>query len=170
MKKLILSLMLLATVTVRAELTWLSDLEEPKKVAKAEKKDQVFFKVQEKSNIQMKQFNNDIITCIANPTVEGIRDLRAILYGLQEKKNKIMEMRYNIGSKKTDRSIPSNVLASNKRFDRSVDRLRALLDEARVACRKNNLGACKIKLKQADVEFLETERTLTALMSDMKKQ
>lgn len=38
MKKLILSLLLLATVTVRAELTWLSDLEEAKKVAKAEKK------------------------------------------------------------------------------------------------------------------------------------
>jgi thioredoxin-related protein len=38
LKKLILSLLLLATVTVRAELTWLSDLEEAKKVAKAEKK------------------------------------------------------------------------------------------------------------------------------------
>ena len=38
MKKLILSLLLLATVTVRAELTWLSDLEEAKKIAKAEKK------------------------------------------------------------------------------------------------------------------------------------
>ncbi|MCX6889139.1 MAG: thioredoxin family protein [Verrucomicrobia bacterium] len=38
MKKLILSLLLLATVTVRAELTWLSDLEEAKKVATKENK------------------------------------------------------------------------------------------------------------------------------------
>ena len=33
MKKLILTLMLLATVTARAELTWLTDLDEAKKVA-----------------------------------------------------------------------------------------------------------------------------------------
>jgi protein disulfide-isomerase len=38
MKKLILSLLLLATVTVRAELTWLTDLDEAKKVATKENK------------------------------------------------------------------------------------------------------------------------------------
>jgi thioredoxin-related protein len=38
MKKLILTLMLLATVTARAELTWLTDLDEAKKVAVKENK------------------------------------------------------------------------------------------------------------------------------------
>jgi protein disulfide-isomerase len=38
MKKLILSLLLLATVTARAELTWLTDLDEAKKVATKENK------------------------------------------------------------------------------------------------------------------------------------
>ena len=38
MKKLILSLLLLATVTARAELTWLTDLDEAKKVAMKENK------------------------------------------------------------------------------------------------------------------------------------
>lgn len=38
MKKLILTLLLLATVTARAELTWLTDLDEAKKVATKENK------------------------------------------------------------------------------------------------------------------------------------
>jgi len=38
MKKLILALLLLATVTARAELTWLTDLDEAKKVATKENK------------------------------------------------------------------------------------------------------------------------------------
>jgi len=38
MKKLILSLLLLASVTARAELTWLTDLDEAKKVATKENK------------------------------------------------------------------------------------------------------------------------------------
>ena len=38
MKKLLLTLMLLATVTARAELTWLTDLDEAKKVATKENK------------------------------------------------------------------------------------------------------------------------------------
>jgi protein disulfide-isomerase len=38
MKKLILSLLVLATVTARAELTWLTDLDEAKKVATKENK------------------------------------------------------------------------------------------------------------------------------------
>ena len=38
MKKLILTLLLLASVTARAELTWLTDLDEAKKVAMKENK------------------------------------------------------------------------------------------------------------------------------------
>jgi protein disulfide-isomerase len=38
MKKLILTLLLLATITARAELTWLTDLDEAKKVATKENK------------------------------------------------------------------------------------------------------------------------------------
>jgi thioredoxin-related protein len=38
MKKLILTLLLLATITARAELTWLTDLDEAKKVAAKENK------------------------------------------------------------------------------------------------------------------------------------
>lgn len=114
-------------------------------------------------NKRMANFKGNLRLCTVNPTVKEIKDLRAILYGIEETENEIVSEMYRPNGRESGLSVPSTVVASQLKVTKSVNKVRGLLDEAKNSAIKGQSRNCKIRLSEVANEIATTSEAIAEL-------
>lgn len=114
-------------------------------------------------NKRMANFKENLRLCTVNPTAKEIKDLRAILYGIEETENEIVSEIYRPNGRESGLSVPSTVVASQLKVTKSVNMVRGLLDEAKNSAIKGQSRNCKIRLSEVAYEIAATSEAIAEL-------